>query len=194
MWVRRALVRRAVFARQGRSVFQRSQTFRAFSSAAESGNGVQSQKLFDESLNLLFDGRCNLCRAEVRFLTKLDGESRKLRFTDIEAPDFDPSLPENGGGRLTYEAGLKKMHAITQDGQVIKGVPVFAAAYGEVGLGWLWRLTQYPPFDVIAAKVYDFWAARRTGWTRGKSIEELVQERNRSLEQGCGCDSKPNGQ
>ena len=144
-----------------------------------------SKGLFREEMNVLFDGKCALCAAEINFLRKRDtarSTGSRLLFTDIEGPDYDNSDPRNGSGAVSYEAGMKAIHAVRSDGIIIKGVPVFAAAYEEVGLGWIFAFTKYPAVAPIAARVYDFWAYYRTDLTRGKSIQALVEERNAMLE------------
>ena len=98
--------------------------------------------LFEQELNVLYDGKCALCMAEINFLKRKDNgqDTPRLRFTDIEAPSYDPACPSNGG--VDYETGLTAIHAVTKEGALLRGVPVFAAAYHHVGLGWLFTFTK----------------------------------------------------
>merc|ERR1739838_115291 len=71
-------------------------------------------------VNMLYDSECPLCVHEVKFLEKRDRKSY-VKFTDINALDYDPAL----NGHVTYEEGMKKIHAVLTDGTVINGVPAF---------------------------------------------------------------------
>jgi len=116
---------------------------------------------------------------EIDFLSKRDATkinigSPKLKMTDIEADNYNPLDPENGG--ITYEKGMAAIHAITADGRVIKGVPVFALAYDQVKLGWLFKVTTWPIVKPVVEFLYNIFAKFRTNLTRGASIDVLVKE------------------
>lgn len=69
------------------------------------------------------------------FFLRHKGDSRgtrRRRFAYIEAPSYDPACPSNGG--VDDEVGITAIHAVTKDGALLRGVPVFAAAYHHVGL------------------------------------------------------------
>ena len=129
--------------------------------------------LFPESLNLLYDGKCSVCQWEVENLMSLGGKGR-IAFTDIESPDFDPTDPKNGG--VSYEAAMGKITAVTKDGDVLVGIPVFAACYEIVGLGWLFTVTRWPLIGTLIGAAYAIFAAIRTDVTRGKRLEDLIAE------------------
>jgi predicted DCC family thiol-disulfide oxidoreductase YuxK len=103
--------------------------------------------------------------------------------TDLESDDYNPSDPANGN--VSYREGLAGIHAVTNDGKLLKGVEVFALAYQQVGLGWLFAITKWPVFEPLAQKGYEIFAKYRTNVTRGSSLESLVQayEEKKSLEQ-----------
>ena len=129
--------------------------------------------LFPESLNLLYDGKCSVCQWEVDNLTSLDAKGR-IAFTDIEAADFDPTDPRNGG--VGYEAAMSKITAVTQSGEILVGIPVFAACYEIVGLGWLFEITQWPVIGQLIDFAYAIFATIRTDVTRGRRLGDLVAE------------------
>ena len=100
-------------------------------------------------------------------------QPRKLKLTDLEDEDYDPNDPANGG--VTYAKAMASMHAVRPDGQIVEGVAVFSAAYDLVGLGWLFRFTEWPLTKPVAQWGYDVFAKYRTSVTRGSSLESLVE-------------------
>ena len=44
----------------------------------------------DFEVEVFFDGDCPLCLREIELLRKLD-KARQIRFTNIQAEDFDPA-------------------------------------------------------------------------------------------------------
>ena len=138
-----------------------------------------TDRLFSEELNIIYDGKCNICKLEMEFLAKRDAEkvnigAPKLKLTDIESELYDENDPANGG--ISYEEGMTAIHAITADGKVIKGVPVFLMAYEQVNLGWLFRVTTWPVVKQIVEMGYDLFAKYRTNLTRGAAIHTLVEQ------------------
>ena len=168
---------------------------------------AEVNRLFPEELNIIYDSKCNVCKLEIDFLERRDAKlaasataaagvsssssdtilngglkQRKLKMTDIESDNYNPQDPANGG--VTYERGMKAIHAVTADGKVISGVPVFASAYELVNLGWIFKFTQWPIFNTVVDWGYDFFAKYRTNITRGSSLEDLVrayEEKNKIL-------------
>lgn len=146
-------------------------------------------KLFEEDLNIIYDSKCNICKLEIDFLRRRDRaraislsySSRntatgKLKFTDLEGVEtgpYNPQDPANAG--IDYPTALATMHAVTQDGRILTGVPVFRAAYQAVGLGWLFALTTWPGIQQVSNWLYKLFAAYRTNLTRGATQNELVQ-------------------
>ena len=142
-----------------------------------SGN-IDDGRLFPEEINILYDSKCNVCRWEMEWLSRRDRQivntsAPKIRLTDLEAPDFDPLDPRNGG--VIYRQGMKAMTAVTADGKVIQGVPVFRIAYEQVGLGWLFTITQWPILSTIFDFGYRIFAKYRTLFTRGTRLESLIE-------------------
>ena len=149
----------------------------------------QKGRLFPEEINIIYDSKCNVCNLEIEFLRRRDlklTEKRhydianngqlpqpRLKFTDLESSDYNPQDPANGG--VTYERGMKSMHAITADGKVVDGVPVFKMAYDQVNLGWLFAVTKIAWVKRIADRGYDLFAKYRTNITRGQNVDALIQ-------------------
>jgi predicted DCC family thiol-disulfide oxidoreductase YuxK len=145
------------------------------------------EPLFKEELNLLYDSKCSVCQWEVDMLTSLGAEG-KILFTDIEAPGFDQASPLNGG--VSYEEAMKSMTAVTRHGEILSGVPVFEALYKQVGFGWLFTAARLPIVGSLVDGAYLIFAAFRTSLTRGKSVQELIAERNAALASCEPCQSK----
>jgi predicted DCC family thiol-disulfide oxidoreductase YuxK len=134
-------------------------------------------RLFNESLNILYDSKCSLCRVEIKFLRERDetlNRSKKLRFTDVE-DNYDENAVENGN--TSYEQAMSRICAVTQQGEVLSGVKAIRAAYAEVNLGWLYSFLQLPLAGKTADFVYDIWARERTSWTRGEKLEDIFAQR-----------------
>jgi predicted DCC family thiol-disulfide oxidoreductase YuxK len=114
----------------------------------------------EETLCILYDGGCPLCRREIRFLERLDRGRGRLAFQDIESPDFDPT--RHGLGR---EQVMARIHATLPDGGVIEGMEVFRRAYAAVGLGWLLAPTRWPGLRRVADAAYSLFARNRLALT-----------------------------
>jgi len=69
-------------------------------------------------ITLLYDGECPTCMKQVEFLIKRMDENPEyaglVRFTNLADPSYDPK--ESGG--VTYDDGMRHIHAITRDGRV----------------------------------------------------------------------------
>lgn len=136
-------------------------------------------RLFPEELNIIYDSKCNVCKLEIDFLakrdsTKINKGAPKLKMTDLESSIYDEKDPRNGG--VSYEKGMASIHAVTCDGKVISGVPVFALAYEQVRLGWLFKFTTWPVLKHVVEFGYKIFARYRTNLTRGESVDALVKQ------------------
>jgi len=144
----------------------------ASSGASRQGNGQVRMGARSESaapkLNLIFDSKCAVCQWEVVNLRSL-GSGDTITFTDCEAPDYDPQLPKNAG--ISYERAMARIHAVTSTGEVLDGIPVFAACYEQVGLGWLFAVTRAPLIGELIELGYSLFAKVRPQITRGASLE-----------------------
>ena len=104
-------------------------------------------------LTLYYDGQCPLCVAEVAFLQSRNATG-KLAFVDITQTGF-----AEAGHNISCEAAMSQIHGRTADGQVLVGVPVFAAAYKLANLpvlAWVlsrrWLMPVLQPAYLLFAK------------------------------------------
>lgn len=104
---------------------------------------------------IFFDGQCPFCRREISFMQSRDSDS-KLRFVDIASSDFHAS---HYG--LEHQELQSVIHAITPDGEVLTRMDVFRAAYEEIGLGWILRITKWPIFEALFDWTYSLFAKYR---------------------------------
>jgi predicted DCC family thiol-disulfide oxidoreductase YuxK len=147
-----------------------------------------SDRLFPEQLNVIYDSKCGVCKLEIEWLSRRDhrinsASTPKLKMTDLESDDYNPSDPANGN--VSYREALAAIHAVTSDGKVLKGVEVFALAYQQVGLGWLFAITKWPGLEPLVQFGYEVFAKYRTALTRGSSMDSLIEayEEKKALEQ-----------
>ena len=124
-------------------------------------------------VRVLFDGDCPLCVREVNFLRAKDDGRGKLDLVDIASETYDPAA--NRG--VDFERAMSTIHGITNDGDVITGVEVFARAYAAVGLGWMYAFTKVPALARAASALYDFWAERRLAVTGRPTMTEVMRAR-----------------
>ena len=124
----------------------------------------------------MYDSECPLCMHEIRFL---EGRNKAgmVKFTDIAHPEYKPE--ENGS--VGYEEGMKRIHAVMDDGRVISGVPVFHEVYRAVGLGWVFAVTQVPGVAWLAERGYRVWADWRMKITGREELEEIFKKRKQLL-------------
>eukprot|EP00545_Synedropsis_sp_CCMP1620_P010238 CAMPEP_0119004326 /NCGR_PEP_ID=MMETSP1176-20130426/1080_1 /TAXON_ID=265551 /ORGANISM="Synedropsis recta cf, Strain CCMP1620" /LENGTH=189 /DNA_ID=CAMNT_0006956017 /DNA_START=155 /DNA_END=724 /DNA_ORIENTATION=+ len=154
----------------------------AAATGTNSASNSNSERLFPQELNILYDSKCNVCKLEIDFLRRRDERlngstegtaTTRLKFTDLESDSYNDRDPANGG--IDYETGMKAMHAVTPDGKVVQGVPVFKLAYEQVKLGWLFRVAEIPVLSWLFDRAYDIFAAYRTILTRGTTVPTLVE-------------------
>ncbi|MBX3653776.1 MAG: DUF393 domain-containing protein [Ramlibacter sp.] len=106
-------------------------------------------------LTLFFDGACPICRLEMDRLRERDG-LRRLVFTDIATPGFDPSP---WGVTLADMQAL--IHAARPDGSLAVGVEALHLAYSAVGLGHWTVAGTLPGLRPLASRAYALFASRR---------------------------------
>ena len=113
---------------------------------------------------LFYDGLCPVCSREVAWLMRKIKRGW-LAFQDINDAEFDPAVY----GKTLAEL-MAEIHGVYPDGQVIKGMDVFRAAYSEVGLVWLLAPTGWPLLKPLFDRLYRLFAKYRL------SLARLVDE------------------
>lgn len=132
-------------------------------------------------LDMLYDSQCPLCLHEVKFLQRRD-TAGLIKFTDISSPDYTPS--QHGG--VEYEEGMRVIHAVTREGEVVAGVEVFRQVYNAVGLGWVWAATRLPGLSWLADLLYQGWAGQRMRLTGREDLETIFRRRRQLLQKKGG--------
>lgn len=114
---------------------------------------------------VFYDGDCPLCMREIRFLKKRD-RHHAIKFTDIAAPDFDPTPLGK-----TFEDFMSKIHGRLPDGTFVEGVDVFRNLYRAIGFGWLSTFSGFPGIAQIADAAYEIFARNRLRLTGRAACE-----------------------
>lgn len=167
---------RRIHALSERCVRVMQHLFRPYS--ANSPVVVSRNRLFREEINVLYDGKCSLCVFEINMIAKMDTKGR-VKFTDIEDAEFDPTKPENAN--ISYETAIANIHAVTSNGDILVGVPVFKAMYNAVGLGFLFAFTRFEILCKITDALYSVFAKYRTILSRGEDMTSLIAARNKII-------------
>ena len=118
-------------------------------------------------LTVLYDGGCPLCRREVDYLSRQD-KANNLQFVDIDRSEYNPEEYQG----ITYEQAMATIHAIQNDGTIIKNLAVFREAYKAIGKGWLYKPTQWPVVSTVANSLYRLWASNRLKLTGRGTVQQ----------------------
>jgi predicted DCC family thiol-disulfide oxidoreductase YuxK len=114
---------------------------------------------------VFFDGDCPLCMREISLLRRLD-RRRRIRFTDIADPAFDPSPTGK-----TYAQLMDAICGRMPDGRLVEGVEVFRQLYAAVGLGPVVALTRLPGISHLLDVGYHLFARNRLRLT-GRCLKD----------------------
>ena len=106
-------------------------------------------------IEVFVDGDCPLCSREVDWLRRLDQQG-ELRFTDISAPDFDPTPT---GASL--EQLMRRIHARLPTGETLTGVEVFREIYARVGFARAVAVSRWPLISQLLDGAYVLFAKSR---------------------------------
>ncbi|AWB68495.1 DUF393 domain-containing protein [Saccharobesus litoralis] len=126
-------------------------------------------------LIFFFDGLCPLCLAEVRQLEKLDTDN-KIRMVDVYSEQF-----ESFSQRIDKLAALKKLHGLTDKGQLLVGLDVTYRAWHLVGKGLWFSPINWPWLRPFLDLAYRFFAQHRASISlllTGKRHCETCQSSN----------------
>lgn len=110
----------------------------------------------DFEVEVFFDGDCPLCLREIEMLRKLDNKAKRIRFTDIQAPDF--SAEALG---LTFPDLMRRIHGRLPDGQLIEGTEVFRRMYAAVGFRRAVAFSRWPGVSQLLDASYTLFAKNR---------------------------------
>ena len=119
----------------------------------------------DEKFEVFYDGECALCTKEINLLRRFDTHDR-IQFTDIAAPDFEPSKSTG----LSYETLMDEVHGRFENGELVTGVEVFRQLYGRVGFRWAVGMTRLFGVRQTLDSGYRLFARNRLKWT-GRCVD-----------------------
>lgn len=125
-------------------------------------------------IEVFYDGGCPLCLREITMLRRWDCQS-KIRFTDIDAADFQPA----GVGK-SYEELMAQMHGRLSDGTWVQGVEVFRQLYAAVGFVRLTALSRLPLISQVLKLGYSVFARNRLRLT-GRCTQQSCSTEHRAV-------------
>jgi len=128
-------------------------------------------------IKLLYDGKCPLCVKEVNFLLKKDAGRGIIKFVDIAKSDYSPEENSN----IDFATAMGRIHAISNDGKIVRNVEAFRRIYEELGMGYIYAVTKLPVIGAIANFVYCIWADWRLKLTGRPNLGTLVQQRQTGI-------------
>lgn len=108
-------------------------------------------------LEFLYDGECPLCKQEICILKKRDAITK---FVDISSKDFH-------NPKVNYNDAMAEMHAIDSKGNILVGIPAFAAVYSRSQLLVISTLFRLPYIETILGPCYNLFAKNRL-WLTGR--------------------------
>jgi predicted DCC family thiol-disulfide oxidoreductase YuxK len=118
-------------------------------------------------VEVFFDGDCPLCVREIELLRKLDKQTQRIRFTDIQAAGFSP---ESVG--LTFPELMRRIHGRLPTGELIEGTEVFRRLYAAVGFRRAVAFSRWPGVSQLLDAGYALFAKNRLRFT-GRCTEEI---------------------
>jgi predicted DCC family thiol-disulfide oxidoreductase YuxK len=113
-------------------------------------------------LELLYDGECPICKREICVLQKKDNQT-KIKFIDISSKEFSPSEHNN----IDYHTLMSQIHAIDSQGNLLVGLPAFAAVYARCQLLVTSTLLRIPFIKTLLKPLYNLFAKKRL-WMTGR--------------------------
>ena len=125
------------------------------------------EPLGDFEIEVFFDGDCPLCVREIALLRKLDKQTRRIRFTDIQAAEFSP---ESIG--LTFSELMRRIHGRLPNGELVEGTEVFRRLYAAVGFRRAVAVSRWPGIAQALDLGYGLFAKNRLRFT-GRCTDEI---------------------
>lgn len=126
-------------------------------------NETLSERDSNNRLKLLYDGECPLCKREICAL-KMNADQSKMKFIDIASKDF--LQPEHGN--IDYKTAMSQIHAIDSKGNLLIGIPAFAAVYARCQLLVLSAFLRIPFVESALKPFYRLFAKNRL-WITGRN-------------------------
>lgn len=118
-------------------------------------------------LELLYDGECPICKREICMLEKRDSRTR-IKFVDIASKEFSPVMHNN----IDYDTAMSQIHAIDGKGNLLIGIPAFAAVYARCQLLVTSTLLRLPLINSVLKPLYTLFAKKRL-WMTGRMNTNL---------------------
>lgn len=107
-------------------------------------------------LTIYYDASCPLCATEMNTIKAHDVQHR-LTLVDCSADPMADDAPAQAG--IPRAELMQAIHARAANGVWLRGVDVFAAAYGAAGINAMARLWSYPRLRPLWNALYP-WIAR----------------------------------
>ncbi|BBN11869.1 hypothetical protein MPTK1_5g15440 [Marchantia polymorpha subsp. ruderalis] len=168
-------------------------TSSATQAGAESRTSIEQESNLEDpdspstwTIKMLYDGDCPLCMREVDMLRGRNKTYGTIKFVDISSDSYSPE--ENSD--IDFEEAMGRIHAILRDGTILTNVAAFKRLYEEVGLGWVYAVTNFEPVGKLADSVYSFWAKYRLPLTGRPPLIEVLETRRQKQAESCdigGC-------
>jgi steroid 5-alpha reductase family enzyme/predicted DCC family thiol-disulfide oxidoreductase YuxK len=114
------------------------------------------QKL-KKPLTVFFDAECPVCYRE---MVKLKSR-RQTGCITYACPRSDQELKKITHA-FSYKQAMKKIHALDENGKIMTGIDVLAAAYARTDLTFLAIALQAPGFRTLFKMAYSVWAKFRS--------------------------------
>lgn len=115
-------------------------------------------------LELLYDGECPICKREICLLQKKDSQT-KIKFVDISSKEFNHS-------NIDYNTAMSQIHAIDGKGNLLVGIPAFAAVYARCQLLVTSTLMRIPFIKSALEPLYKLFARKRL-WLTGRMNSKI---------------------
>lgn len=114
------------------------------------------------SLKLLYDGECPICKREICILQKKESQT-KIKFIDISSKEYSPFEHNN----IDYNTAMSQIHAIDGKGNLLVGISAFAAVYASCQLLVTSTLLRIPFIKRTLKPLYTLFAKKRL-WLTGR--------------------------